>query len=342
MWATGEARVNGYRVRSPAELFASGVRSRVAVADPKFVVQRKAQRRCGGVLPGRAGARRSCPTAGSERRVGPHDRGVDEFLAPWGRAEMIGSLGGGNRNTVLRIGPRRQVARRSRRKPASLDWKIALLDHLYHGLRVPVAVPTLDGRRHVEGTVVQTWLDGTSPSDRDWPAAAAALRTVHALTAGWPQRPGFASTRELLTSDRGGDVDLTQMACDAAAACRRAWATLDGTPEAVVHGDPGPANIRIAGTGVGLLDWDEARVDHTDLDLAELPAVTCHQNASPQPASLPLPGKPPTAGSSSRPTRAANSCSSRPASTPLGDRPRTAGPNHRWSSRRHVSATICA
>ena len=39
-------------------------------------------------------------------------------------------------------------------------------------------------------------------------------------------------------------------------------------------GDPRrsrPANIRITADSVGLLDWDEARVDHTDLDLAELP-----------------------------------------------------------------------
>ena len=32
-------------------------------------------------------------------------------------------------------------------------------------------------------------------------------------------------------------------------------------------------NIRIADEGVGLLDWDEARVDHVDLDLAELPFI---------------------------------------------------------------------
>jgi hypothetical protein len=38
-----------------------------------------------------------------------------------------------------------------------------------------------------------------------------------------------------------------------------------------VHGDPGPANIRISADGPGLLDWDEARVDYTGLDLAELP-----------------------------------------------------------------------
>jgi Ser/Thr protein kinase RdoA (MazF antagonist) len=205
-----------------------------------------------------------------------HDDGMDEILALWGRAEVIGPLGGGNRNTVLeiRIGRRRLAARKSRRSHASLDWEIALLDHLAdHGLRVPVAVPALDGRRHIDGVVVQTWLEGTPPDDGDWPAVAAALRDLHALTAGWPQRPGFASTRDLLTASGGGDIDLSQMPADAVTACRRAWTALAGTPEAVVHGDPGPANIRIADAGPGLLDWDEARVDHTDLDLAELPGT---------------------------------------------------------------------
>jgi Ser/Thr protein kinase RdoA (MazF antagonist) len=219
----------------------------------------------------RAGARApKLPGGGAS----PHDGGMEELLALWGRAEVIGPLGGGSRNTVLevQIGQRRLAARWSRREPASLDWEIALLDLLAgHGLRVPLAVPALDGRRHIGGVVVQTWVEGTPPRDRDWPAVAAALRAVHTLTAGWRQRPGFASTRELLTAGRGGDADLTQMPGDAVAACRRAWNALAGTPEAVVHGDPGPANIRIAGAGVGLLDWDEARVDHTDLDLAELP-----------------------------------------------------------------------
>ena len=38
-----------------------------------------------------------------------------------------------------------------------------------------------------------------------------------------------------------------------------------------MHGDPGAPNIRVTEAGAGLLDWDEARVDYTDLDLAELP-----------------------------------------------------------------------
>lgn len=42
-------------------------------------------------------------------------------------------------------------------------------------------------------------------------------------------------------------------------------------PTAVVNGDPGASNIRITATGqVGLLDWDESRVDVTWHDLSNL------------------------------------------------------------------------
>lgn len=197
-----------------------------------------------------------------------------DLLKAWGPLEVIGVLGGGNRNTVVeaRLGTQRLVVRRSRRPPESLAWEADLLDHLArNGLRVPAVVPALDGRRHIDGVMVQTWLDGTPPGAADWPAVAAFLRRLHEITTAWPQRPGFASTRDLLTTDRGGDVDLSAMPPDAVADCRRAWVRLQGSPQAVVHGDPGPANIRISAGGAGLLDWDEARVDCTDLDLADLP-----------------------------------------------------------------------
>jgi Ser/Thr protein kinase RdoA (MazF antagonist) len=201
---------------------------------------------------------------------------VELVLEAWGPVRRVRSLGGGNRNEVVEVelAGRRLVARRSRRPVASLSWEIRLLERLGRsGVRVPTVVPTPDGRRHVAGVVLMTWLDGEPPAPGDWPAVAATLRRVHELTRGWPQRPGSASTRQLLTADRGGDVDLTLMPADAVAACRRAWAPLAGTPQAVVHGDPGPANIRVTDAGIGLLDWDEARVDATDLDLAELPGA---------------------------------------------------------------------
>jgi hypothetical protein len=312
-------------------------------------------------------------------------------LSAWGAVSVVGRLGGGHRNEVrlVRRAGVQLVARRSRRSAAALDWELDLLAFLAgHGFLVPEVVPALDGRRHVDGVVVQRWLPGREPSAFDWPAVAAELRRLHAVTAGWPQRPGFRSTSDLLVADRGGDVDLRAMPEEAVVACRRAWAALaaesaggaagrsedglaggsaassmrgqaggsthvapgssaggsaggsadgpasgaargaaDGTVAssadssligsaggsaagsirgsassstrgsaggpaggaaggapggvmdsavgglAVVHGDPCAANVRVSADGIGLLDWDEARVDHPDLDLADMPSV---------------------------------------------------------------------
>jgi Ser/Thr protein kinase RdoA (MazF antagonist) len=194
-------------------------------------------------------------------------------MEPWGGVTVVGRLGGGHRNEVLELRRRgeRLVGRVTRRSPASLEWELDLMRFLAeHGFTVPSVIPADDGRSHVDGVVVQRWLPGRAPTSYDWPAVAAELGRLHAVTAGYPQRPGFRSTADLLTEDRGGDIDLTTMPPDAVASCRTAWASLTG-PHAVVHGDPGEANIRVTDDGIGLLDWDEARVDHPDLDLADLP-----------------------------------------------------------------------
>jgi Ser/Thr protein kinase RdoA (MazF antagonist) len=191
-------------------------------------------------------------------------------LSPWGSPPLGERLGGGHRNVVHRAGD--WVVRRSRRSPASLEWELDLLDHLSRNdFIVPAVVPTRDGRRHVDGVVVQEWLPGREPTDHDWPRVADELRRLHALMAGWPPRPDFPGTRELLTRDQGGDVDLTRMPASVVATCRRAWQALTG-PTTVVHGDPCAANIRVQEDDrIGFLDWDEARVDHPWLDLADLP-----------------------------------------------------------------------
>jgi Ser/Thr protein kinase RdoA (MazF antagonist) len=199
-------------------------------------------------------------------------------LSPWGSPPLGEHLGGGHRNEVYRAGD--WVARRSRRSPASLEWELDLLDHLSrNGFTVPAVVPTQDGRRHVDRVVIQEWLPGREPADDDWPLVADELRRLHALMAGWPPRPDFPGTRELLTRDQGGDVDLTRMPASAVAACRKAWRALTG-PTTVVHGDPCAANIRVQDRKVGLLDWDEARVDHPWLDLADLPGQQATATAS--------------------------------------------------------------
>ena len=190
-------------------------------------------------------------------------------LSPWGSPAVLERLGG-HRNEVFRLGGG-LVARRSRRSTASLEWELDLLDHLArNGFLVPEVVAAADGRAHVDGVVVQRWLPGREPAD--WAPVVAELRRLHELTAGWPPRPDFPGTRDLLTADRGGDVDLTAMPAEAVLACRAAWRALSG-PSTVVHGDPCAANVRVDGDRVGFLDWDEARVDHPWLDLADVPGI---------------------------------------------------------------------
>ncbi|HEX6357486.1 phosphotransferase enzyme family protein [Actinophytocola sp.] len=193
-------------------------------------------------------------------------------LSMWGSPPVAGRLGGGHRNEVYRVGDD-WVARRSRRPLASLEWELDLLDHLSGcGFVVPEVVPARDGRRHVDGVVVQRWLPGREPSGDDWPLVVAELHRLHELMTGWPPRPDFPGTRELLTIDQGGDVDLTAMPVDAVRACRAAWRALP-PEQTVIHGDPCAANIRLSGDRVGFLDWDEARVDHPWLDLADIPGI---------------------------------------------------------------------
>lgn len=222
---------------------------------------------------------RRAPTAGPSRRRLWQLAGPDHFhehLRQWGASASIEAvLHGGVRNDVrvVRIGGRRYVARQSPRAQSAIAWEVDLLLHLAMcGLRVPRPLEAKDGRLHVDGFIVLEWLDGEPPqTQRDWMEAVMTLEHVHAATRTWPQRPGFASTLDLLHKDSGGDVDLLAMPDTVASLVRAAWKPLLGLPLSVVHGDPHAGNIRISSEGVGLIDWDEARVDVSLLDLSDVP-----------------------------------------------------------------------
>lgn len=203
---------------------------------------------------------------------------VDLDLHPWPELEPVGALTGGARNRVVlaRYGNRQVVARRSTRSGASLAWELDLLEHLAgQGLRVPRPVPADDGRRSVNGVVVQEFLAGEPPSSTDdWMRVTAALKVVHDNTVGWTQRPGFASSANLLGRLSGGDVQLDAMPPELVEQVRQTWATIQIGPTSVVHGDVRAGNVLVDGGSVGLLDWDEARVDVRWFDLAALPTST--------------------------------------------------------------------
>jgi Ser/Thr protein kinase RdoA (MazF antagonist) len=196
-----------------------------------------------------------------------------EALAQWGDdVARIERLAGGVANDVwsVRVNGQLAVARRGVRSDADLAWETGLLVHLDRaGLTVPVPIPTTDGRLFADGVVVMTYVAGGPPAtDADWGRVAATLREVHRVTAGWPQRPGWRSSTDLLHATTGTKIDLGALPPEGVARCRAAWARLVGRPTCVVHGDPNPRNIRMTAARVALIDWDEAHVDVPDLDLA--------------------------------------------------------------------------
>jgi Ser/Thr protein kinase RdoA (MazF antagonist) len=189
--------------------------------------------------------------------------------------ELVSPLAGGARNPVwlARRGDQRLVVRRSTRPPVSLDWELGLLDFLdRHGIGVPRTLPADDGRRHVDSVLVQRFVDGAKPqTSADWRRVVEVLVEVHRLTVGWPQRPGFATSQELQTTDRGGDVRLDLLPSGATGLVRAAWRPIATGTECVVHGDVGGGNVLVHDDRVILLDWDEARVDVPWFDYAFLP-----------------------------------------------------------------------
>ncbi len=211
------------------------------------------------------------------------DAGRIPGLAAWPGVEVTDVLTGGARGAVFLAlrGEHRLVVKVSSRSAASLAWELDLVEALGQaGVRVPDLVPTGDGRREYRGVVVQSLLTGRPPETRDdWRRVAAVIATVHELTRGWPQRPGSASAAQLLQQTHAADVHLDAMPSDAVALVRACWTALLAEPVpavapdryCVVHGDLGPGNVLIGDDGVGLIDWDEARVDVPAFDLAAFP-----------------------------------------------------------------------
>lgn len=197
-----------------------------------------------------------------------------DALALWGgNACRLRRLTGGAANDVwsLRIGGTLAVARLGRRSDADLAWEAGLMRHLDRaGLAVPLPIPAADGRLSVGGLTVMTWVEGIPPATAaDWRRVAETLRRLHRLTPGWPQRPGWRSSGDLLSATTGTRIDLAAMPAEGVARCRAAWARLAGRPTSVVHGNPAnPGNVRMTAAGAALIDWDEAHVDVPDLDLA--------------------------------------------------------------------------
>jgi Ser/Thr protein kinase RdoA (MazF antagonist) len=195
-----------------------------------------------------------------------------ESLRQWGEdVTRIEPLAGGVANDVwsVRVNGKLAVGRLGTRSDADLAWETELLKLLdREGLTVPVPIPTTDGRLFADGLMVMTYVEGGPPgTEADWRRVADTLRRLHLITQGWPQRPGWRSSTDLLHAEKGTRIDLDAMPPEGVARCRAAWARLIGRQTCVVHGDANPRNIRMTANRVGLIDWDESHVDVPDLDL---------------------------------------------------------------------------
>jgi Ser/Thr protein kinase RdoA (MazF antagonist) len=196
-----------------------------------------------------------------------------EALEQWGDdVARVERLAGGVANDVwtVRVNGQLAVGRLGTRSDADLAWETELLQHLDQaGLTVPLPIPTADGRLFADGLMLMTYLEGGPPETRaDWRHVADTLRQLHRLTQGWPQRPGWRSSTDLLQAETGTKIDLGAMPAEGVARCRAAWARLSGRQTCVVHGDSdNTGNVLITADRIALIDWDEAHVDVPDLDL---------------------------------------------------------------------------
>ena len=198
--------------------------------------------------------------------------GVLAGLRHWPPGRVVKNLPGGHRNTVVLVemAGRVYVAKSTRRSEAALRWVAdAMQEARAAGFATPEFVPSSQNRLMEDGVTVETFIEGSPATVEDLLGAQPRLERFHQATRDWPQRPGFATATDLLTLEKGGDVDLdlSQIPPDLVATCRAAWTLFVGEPVSVVHGDLNTANVLKTPDGrLALLDWDEARLDASLFD----------------------------------------------------------------------------
>jgi Ser/Thr protein kinase RdoA (MazF antagonist) len=191
-----------------------------------------------------------------------------ETLQHWGACKVIRELHGGNRNVALLVGRNDEVfvAKSTFRQEQEIAW-ISSIQTIAEsaGIIVPSFLPTSDGKLLVNGVTVEKYIAGEPASDDDRAQLKDPLKRFHQHTRNIKQRPGFASSRRLLTHSRGGEVDLHSMPPALFQECRRRWKAIKNEAQSAIHGDLSRNNVLKTFEGrIALIDWDESRTDNSD------------------------------------------------------------------------------
>ncbi len=197
-------------------------------------------------------------------------------LSAFGAVTLIAPLNGGQRKPIWRaeLDGQPMVAKSTRRSEDALRWLLPLQAAARaSGFLVPAMIETPRGFAP-NGWTLEPFVTGSPALPVQMHALHPAVRSMHRIVGAQPQRPGFASTRDLIAQAAGGDVDLAAMPADLVAQIRAAWGRMTGS-EVAIHGDICTGNLLMTAQGPALVDWDAAR---RDLPIYDTGAV---QTASP-------------------------------------------------------------
>lgn len=210
------------------------------------------------------------------------DRFIARALPDWAldreATRLLRRFEGGHRNHVwlVEVDGVLRIAKTTRRSEEAIAWMLPVLELAERcGLTVAPPLPRRAGgfiaRVDTLSVTLEPFLDGTPLETADRNRFTERLERFHQSATTVGQRPGFAAAHDLLTGHSGGDVDLRDMPPELVARCRNAWAAVTERPHTVVHGDANENNLlSLPGGGIGLIDWDEARVDAALFDRAVL------------------------------------------------------------------------
>ncbi|WP_375260490.1 phosphotransferase [Palleronia sp.] len=138
------------------------------------------------------------------------------------------------------------------------------------GFAVAHHVPGVNGRLVERGWTCEPDMPGRPFAPDELSQVRAQIKMFHDLTRRVPQRPDFRSSQALLQADESGDIDMSVLPGDIAAACRAAWQPLKGLPLSIVHGDMTARNLIWCEDGrPGLVGWDNCRRDVGMFDTAD-------------------------------------------------------------------------